>query len=242
MMAEEKENKTLSILIGIAALVGGGIALYYFLKKETPSPPPPGKATINIVTNPSEAEIHINGGNTGYVTPHTFTVDPGEYEVIIVKLGYEGWNGTRTLSSGSTWNINATLTPTEIKKTLLVTYCSSEDYNAANLIREELTDSFSVVLRQSAPLSDFDGYDMVAIVGGNQAWEGCSQNLYTLMGFASPTETEDRCLRYVIYDGAGGEVLVYGIAGWLLSDTEWLANIFQTFAKDDILPTTTTCY
>ncbi len=126
------------------------------------------------------------------------------------------------------------ITPTK----LLVTYCSVDDLNAANLIVSGLTGFFDVTLKQSATLTDFGNYDMVAIVGGDQAWQGCPQNLYTLMGFASPTQINDRCLRYGGYAGA----VVYGIAGWLALDTEWLADFFQISAKLGTLPTATVCY
>ncbi len=121
---------------------------------------------------------------------------------------------------------------------LLIIYCSSEDYNAANIIRNGLSGYFDITLKKGATLSEFGNYDMVVIVGGNFAWEGCSQNLYTLMGFASPTQTKNRCLRYGGYAGA----TVYGIAGWSLADTEYLANLFQTLAKQGNLPNYTVCY
>ncbi len=184
--------------------------------------------------------------NDGYGAYRDVTISPGTEQTVQRTLSVPNDpNITDVWASVKDQNLNTL--DGEIKfneinvitaNKLLITYCSSEDYYAANIIRNGLSGYFDITLKKGAILSEFGSYDMVAIVGGNFAWEGCSQNLYTLMGFASPTEIKNRCLRYGGYSGA----VVYGIAGWSLSDTEYLANLFQAFAKIDNLPTATICY
>lgn len=208
---------------------------------ETPPPPPTDTGYLTVITNPSGASFTAEGPTTftQYTNFSSKQIPVGNYSYLITKVGYQDITGNFTVSKGQTTTINKTLTQIPVTPRLLITYCSDEDYNAAKLIWDSLYDIWDeVVLIQGATLSDFGDYDIVAIVGGNYAWEGCSQNLYTLMGFAPPTEIKNRCLRYGGYAGAK----VYGVAGWLASDTWWLANLFQTLAKQGNLPTATICY
>ena len=203
------------------------------------SPPPEERGYLTVTTVPSNASFTAQGPTifTQFTNFISKELALGNYSYLITKVGYEDITGNFTITKDQTVNITSTLTPI-IKEKLLVTYCSSEDLSAANLVRDGLVSAFDVTLIQGATLLDFENYDMVAIVGGNFAWEGCSQNLYNLMGFPPPTVETDRCLKYGGYAGAK----VYGIAGWSASDTSWLANTFQTLAKLGNLPNYTACY
>ncbi len=202
--------------------------------------------TFKIGLSIGYGNIWYQDYNDGYGTYRDVTISPGTEQTVqrtlLVPNDPNITDVWATVKDQSLNTLDGEIKFNEINvitvNKLLITYCSSEDLNAANIIKNGLSGYFDITIKKGAILSEFGSYDMVAIVGGNFAWEGCSQNLYTLMGFASPTQTKNRCLRYGGYAGA----VVYGMAGWSLADTEYLANLFQAFAKVDNLPKATICY
>lgn len=86
--------------------IGEGAA--YF--KYTASNPSGG--TIAFNSNPSGAQIWIDGVNTGQVTPYTQTSVPiGTYSVTLKLSGYQEYTRSVSVTSGQTTVISATLSP-----------------------------------------------------------------------------------------------------------------------------------
>jgi len=63
--------------------------------------------TLKVNSTPQGAEIFINGKDTGFKTPHDFTLSPGEYKVELKKDGYETYVEQISLTSNKI--ISATL-------------------------------------------------------------------------------------------------------------------------------------
>ncbi|WP_048149161.1 PEGA domain-containing protein [Palaeococcus ferrophilus] len=67
-------------------------------------------ATLSITSDPSEAEVYVNGAYGG-VTPLTLTLDPGTYQIKLSKEDYEDYTTTVTLKPGENRELSVTLTP-----------------------------------------------------------------------------------------------------------------------------------
>src|SRR5208283_3350661 len=79
-------------------------------------PPPPATPTLGITSFPSGAQVWINGGNTGDVTPTTITLPASTTSIdVLVQAPGTGWvpfeNPTFAISPGTN-NLSVTLTPT----------------------------------------------------------------------------------------------------------------------------------
>jgi len=69
--------------------------------------------TLVINSNPSGAEIFVNGTDQQYQTPMTFTdVPAASYAIKLTKQGYNEWDSTAQVEGGKTTTVNATLTQT----------------------------------------------------------------------------------------------------------------------------------
>ncbi|MFW6222664.1 MAG: PEGA domain-containing protein [Bacteroidota bacterium] len=68
-------------------------------------------AEVDILSNPTSADVYINGSDTGYTTGRRFMVSPGSYDITIKKSGYQDWSTNTTLSSGKNPDIVANLKP-----------------------------------------------------------------------------------------------------------------------------------
>ncbi len=66
---------------------------------------------INISSNPSSADVYIDGSYTGYTTERTFRLYPGSHTFTLKKSGYQDWSTTTVLNSGKNQNIVANLIP-----------------------------------------------------------------------------------------------------------------------------------
>ena len=65
------------------------------------------QATLAIASNPSGADIEVDGGFVGN-TPSTLNLSTGSHQVVVKKKGYSDW--TKTLNvTGGTINLNADL-------------------------------------------------------------------------------------------------------------------------------------
>ncbi|QDA31598.1 PEGA domain-containing protein [Thermococcus indicus] len=67
---------------------------------------------ITVRSYPSGAEVYLNGRLIGQTPIENYQVDPGTYEVKIIKEGYQDYTTTVTLDAGESKTISATLTPT----------------------------------------------------------------------------------------------------------------------------------
>jgi len=66
-------------------------------------------ATLRINSSPSGALIYMNGDPTGKKTPGVFSIFPGSVDIRLEKDGYMEWTTSKTVSSGATNEVNATL-------------------------------------------------------------------------------------------------------------------------------------
>lgn len=66
--------------------------------------------TLEIYSNPAGAAIAIDGADTGEVTPYSFSLTEGTYDVGLSMAGYLPYAQTASVSQGQTTTVNATLT------------------------------------------------------------------------------------------------------------------------------------
>src|SRR6056297_1556992 len=66
-------------------------------------------AEVNIYSNPSSAEIYIDGAYTGYTTGKAFKLYPGSHTITVKKSGYQDWSTSTVLNSGKNPDIVANL-------------------------------------------------------------------------------------------------------------------------------------
>jgi hypothetical protein len=74
---------------------------------------------IDIVSDPSGAEIWINGTDQSRVTPNSFIGPPQTLYLTLKKDGYDAWTQQIAVVSGQTTPISATLTPTAAVQTFI---------------------------------------------------------------------------------------------------------------------------
>ncbi|MCD6443214.1 MAG: PEGA domain-containing protein, partial [Thermotogae bacterium] len=75
--------------------------------------PIPVKGKINITSDPPGAMVFINGVLIGITPVDAYEVDPGYYEVVIIKAGYRVSVKGVSVSAGETEVVNVVLTPIE---------------------------------------------------------------------------------------------------------------------------------
>jgi hypothetical protein len=69
---------------------------------------PASNATVAIKSTPDGADITVNGKFAG-MTPSTLKLPPGDYALMIQRVGFKAWNRTLTLSSGASISVDTTL-------------------------------------------------------------------------------------------------------------------------------------
>jgi len=74
---------------------------------QTSGTDPAAKASLALSSNPSGAEIELDGNFVGD-TPSTIQVDAGEHEIVIKKKGFEVWH-RKIRASGGSVTLNADL-------------------------------------------------------------------------------------------------------------------------------------
>ncbi|MDD5700626.1 MAG: PEGA domain-containing protein [Dehalococcoidales bacterium] len=98
-------NKGVKVALG----VGGGIlAVLGISKLVSSSGPPTGQSQLVLKSSPSGANIFINNAEAG-VTNRSINLDPGSYDILLQKEGYEDYIQTVTLEEGQTVTIDAAL-------------------------------------------------------------------------------------------------------------------------------------
>lgn len=82
----------------------------------------PSRGSMEITSEPEGAAIYINGRDTGYRTSVsgtlTMTIDPGTYEIMLKKDGYQDWIQTMTINPGVNTPLHVTLQPNTAKITI----------------------------------------------------------------------------------------------------------------------------
>lgn len=64
---------------------------------------------VNIVSTPSGAEIFIDGNQTGFITPHTISLENGNHSVTLKKAGYVDYNEYLNIVEKKEYNVNSNL-------------------------------------------------------------------------------------------------------------------------------------
>jgi len=95
------------LVIGALVVVGGGVAAALLLsKKESPT-----TGSIQVNSTPTEAQVFLDGTDTGLTTDCTLTdVSSGSHTVKLVKEGYENYEESVSITAGQTATVSATLT------------------------------------------------------------------------------------------------------------------------------------
>lgn len=75
-----------------------------------PPPPPPALGTLVVDSNPSGADILINGLLRGR-TPATFSLNPGNYTIELRRLGYQPYRTNVNIPGAGTFRVFANLQP-----------------------------------------------------------------------------------------------------------------------------------
>lgn len=93
---------------------------------EYPYPAIPATGSINILTNPSGANIFFNGTDTGHITPYILTNVPiGSYIITLTLSGYLNSSNIVEVKANQISGINANLTPAPTLPTTSPTFLTS---------------------------------------------------------------------------------------------------------------------
>ena len=95
----------------------------------------PAKGSLAIYSTPDNARIFINGSFEGY-TDKVLQLDPGTYSIKLTKSGYKDWTANKSVISGMTTNVYATLEEEGPYETIVYpsadTYVESDHPNSSN--------------------------------------------------------------------------------------------------------------
>jgi ankyrin repeat protein len=72
--------------------------------------PPVTTSDVTVTSDPSGADIEINGTFSGN-TPSTLKLPPGEYRIVVTKKDYGSWERNLKVRLGAAISLNAELTP-----------------------------------------------------------------------------------------------------------------------------------
>ncbi len=65
--------------------------------------------TLIVNSTPEGATIILDGNNTGFLTPATLEIVPGEHELRLELVGYQSYVGTFYINGGDTYTVNVIL-------------------------------------------------------------------------------------------------------------------------------------
>lgn len=214
----------------ILIIGGAGLGLYLLTKlKPTVPPVPPEKTgTIRITSEPSGANIKLDSIEGR--TPFTRTLPVGTYYLIVSKDGYYSKTMAVDVLKEQLTTYHIELQPIVRKKIMLVTYASTEDYNYARTVSQQLRGIYEIFVWRGASLSNIENSDIAVIIGGQYAWESVSTNLFRALGFTDITP-EDKGYIYIQYKRYRNTD-VYALAGWTAEDTQYTVNRFIEDARD----------
>ena len=72
---------------------------------------PAARGTVNVISDPPDATIMVNGVQQIARTPSSLSLAPGTYRIAITKEGYEPYRGQVVVSAGQPARIDTTLDP-----------------------------------------------------------------------------------------------------------------------------------
>jgi sugar lactone lactonase YvrE len=104
-----KKKKFPWLIVG-GVVVAAGVLAVLLLKKKTSAPPSPQYGNISITSNPTGAQVYLDGVDQGKTTNCTLTNISVGYHTLKLELeNYGKWEGSVTVVEGQTANISATL-------------------------------------------------------------------------------------------------------------------------------------
>lgn len=122
-------NRFFITMISALFIIGGTILAIRYAKGNRPTLTGEFRETGLLVVNsyPTAAQVYINGKLTT-ATDTTLNLDPGTYEVEIVKDGYTRWKKTLQVEKELVTQTNAVLFPTALNLSPL-TYTGAENFS-----------------------------------------------------------------------------------------------------------------
>ena len=72
---------------------------------------PAARGTVNVVSDPPDATILVNGEQQIAKTPSSLSLAPGNYRIAITKQGYEPYRAQLVVTAGQSARLNTTLEP-----------------------------------------------------------------------------------------------------------------------------------
>lgn len=126
------------------------------------------QGTLIVSSTPEGAVIFINSSNTGRTTSASFQLDPGIYQIVLQKSGYNDWIGDAIIYANQTTIINAVLTVKPVLKILVVnsTPKGADIYLNGNSTGNQTNFSFTLregtysILLKKAGYKDYEAYDI----------------------------------------------------------------------------------
>ena len=110
----KKGGKGIGLIIGVLAAAGAAVALLGGKKGnggDNGGTPTPTTGSIQVNSNPTGAQVFLDGSNTGQTTNCTLTsVSPGSHTVKLVLEGYEDEQISVSVTAGQTATVSTTLT------------------------------------------------------------------------------------------------------------------------------------
>jgi serine/threonine-protein kinase len=75
------------------------------------NPAPAARGTVNVISDPPDATIMVNGEQQIAKTPSSLSLAPGDYHIGVLKQGFEPYRSEVIVTPGHSARINATLQP-----------------------------------------------------------------------------------------------------------------------------------
>ncbi len=72
---------------------------------------PATRGSVNVISDPPDATIMVNGEQQVAKTPSSLSLPPGDYHIGVLKAGFEPYRGEIVVTAGQPARINATLQP-----------------------------------------------------------------------------------------------------------------------------------
>lgn len=114
----EKKKKIPWLLIGGLVVVGGALAYLLLGGKSSEEEAAATTGSIQVNSTPSEANVFLDGADTGQMTNTTLTgISAGSHEISVTKEGYVDYEESVHVSGGETAAVNANLSKHTIKVT-----------------------------------------------------------------------------------------------------------------------------
>jgi hypothetical protein len=114
---KKKGGKSMLFILG-GLVVAGGVAAAVLLGGGGSEEDSISTGSIQVNSNPTGADVYLDGQNTGQTTNTTLTgVSPGSHNVAVLKNGYGDYETAVSVTAGQTATVNATLAAHTIEVT-----------------------------------------------------------------------------------------------------------------------------